>query len=69
METLSEDLSTIAKTGLQAMEIVEKKRTGDREWLNQSLEILERAGQSRGQTELMIVTAIEKLVQLSSLPD
>ncbi len=69
IESLSEDLSAIAKTGLQALELAEKKRTGDREWLNRSLEMLERAGRSRGQTELMIVSTIVKLVQSSASPD
>ena len=69
IESLSEDLAAIAKTGLQAMDLAEKKRTADPEWLNRSWERLERAGRSRGQTELMIVGAIEMLVHSSASPD
>jgi hexosaminidase len=69
IETLSEDLSAIAKTGLLAIELAEKKETGEREWSDKSLEMIKRAGRYRGQTELMIIDALKELVQLTVSPD
>jgi len=62
IETLSEDLSRISDIGIQAIEylLVEKKAAP--QWLEESKKILEAAKKPRGHAELMIVSAIEQLL-------
>jgi len=63
IETLSGDLSDVAKIALKALDLIEKRKSASDEWLQKNLEIVKQAQRSRGQTELMIVPAIEKLIQ------
>ncbi len=59
---LSENLSKISEIGLTAMELIEKGSTADSEWKSNAAKIIEAAKLPYGQAELMIVTAIEELV-------
>lgn len=63
IETLSEDLSKTATIGLEALDYLQNGQLADRDWVNAQLEVLEKAKTPRGQTELMIVSAIKKLVK------
>lgn len=62
IESLSKDLSEIAAIGLEALTLLETGQRASEEWKKRNLEILQKAKEPRGQTELMVVSAIEKLV-------
>ncbi len=66
MESLSKDLRDISVIGLQALDNIQNKKSSGEDWLNESLEKLKEANQPRGQVELMIVSPIKKLVELSA---
>lgn len=63
IETMSRDLSTISEIGLKAGDHYASGVKPSKEWIERSLEILEEAKKPRGQTELMIVAPIERLVK------
>lgn len=58
IEGLSENLSAIAELGLQALETPATKELKQK----QALELLEKAREQGGRTELQVVDAIEKLI-------
>ncbi|MDZ7341496.1 MAG: family 20 glycosylhydrolase [candidate division KSB1 bacterium] len=60
--TLSEDLSIVAGIGLEALGYLMNGTQADQNWMQGSLAKLQQAKQPRGQSELMIVDAVEKLV-------
>ncbi|MFC1553975.1 beta-N-acetylhexosaminidase [candidate division KSB1 bacterium] len=62
IETLSEDLTAVSLIGLESLEMLQKGSAADSKWLEESVKTLEQAKRQRGQTELMILPAIEKLV-------
>jgi len=62
IESLSEDLSQVAKIGRQSLEHLNTNTHPSQEWIDSSLSILEKAREQRGQTELMIIPAVEKLI-------
>ena len=62
IETLSEDLSKIAGIGIQAIEFMLANKKAEPLWLEGSKKILESAKKPRGHAELMIISAIEQLV-------
>jgi hexosaminidase len=61
--TLSQDLSMTADIGLESFQYLENEHKADSTWVASSLEVLKKARSPRGQTELMIISAIEKLVR------
>lgn len=65
IETLSEDLSAISRIGLTSIKYVTKGRKASRGWLKKSMKMLEKAKEPRGQTELMVISGIEKLVRVA----
>ncbi|MDZ7290934.1 MAG: family 20 glycosylhydrolase [candidate division KSB1 bacterium] len=66
IESLSKDLSEIAGIGLEALALLENHQTESASWREEKLEALNRAKDPRGQAELMVVSAIEKLVAAAS---
>jgi hexosaminidase len=66
IESLSKDLSEIAGIGLEALTFLEQNQTAAAAWKDEKLQVLSRAKEPRGQTELMVVSAIEKLVVAAS---
>ncbi|MBN2245075.1 MAG: family 20 glycosylhydrolase, partial [Candidatus Aminicenantes bacterium] len=60
--TLSEDLSHASRIGLEALEYLQNNTRPSEQWVESSLLFLEKAREQRGQTELMIISPIEKLV-------
>jgi hexosaminidase len=66
IESLSKDLSEISGIGLEALTFLEQNQTAAASWKDEKLEALSRAKEPRGQTELMVVSAIEKLVVAAS---
>ena len=63
MESLSADLKDLALMGLEALDLVMKKKKPTKVWEGQCREVLERAKKPRGQSELMVVKGVEKLIQ------
>ena len=62
IESLSEDLMKVSEIGLQAMDMIASGQKADQAWVDQSRQILVKAKEPRGQTELMVVSGIEKMV-------
>ncbi len=62
MESLSRDLADLAAAGLQAAEAIQENRKLGPEWVKAQQEAVERAKKPRGQTELMVVAPIAKLI-------
>jgi hypothetical protein len=68
IETLSEDLMKISEIGLQSLDMIAAGQKAEPAWIGQAKQTLEKAKEPRGQTELMMVTAIEKLVKQAEEP-
>ncbi len=62
IETLSKDLAKIADIGLQAVEYILKGKKPGPGWIEENKKVLQDAKKPRGHAELMVVTAIEQLV-------
>ncbi len=62
IETLSEDLSKAASIGFEALQYIQNGWQKDAKWVKESLGFLTKAKEPRGQTEIMILPGIEKLV-------
>ncbi len=63
IESMSEDLSKTASIGLQALKAVGAGRSRGKNWFETNAKIIEKAKQPRGETELMILKGIEKLMK------
>ncbi|MCI0707161.1 MAG: family 20 glycosylhydrolase [Ignavibacteriae bacterium] len=63
---LSDDLSAVARIGLAALSLVENEKQETDEWGKEQLELIKLARAPRGQVELMVLSAIEKLVYAAS---
>jgi len=63
IETLSQDLSSISTVGIEAIEYVKKGKPAPDKWLAESKAALVQAKEPRGQAELAIAPAIEKLIK------
>ena len=57
------DLADLAAAGLQAAEAIQEGRKLGGEWGAVQKEAIERAKKPRGQTELMVVEPIARLIQ------
>jgi len=62
IEPLSLNLKLLSETGLEILSLLDKKQKAKGDWLNTTDKLLLEAKKSYGQTELMIVSAVEKLV-------
>jgi len=62
IETLSEDLSQCAVIGLEALDYIARQEKPDQKWIQAQLATLENARTPRGETELMVIDSIKKLV-------
>jgi hexosaminidase len=62
IESLSKDLSEISAIGLEALAMLEGRQQAAETWQKEQLDLLQKAREPRGQAELMVVSAIEKLV-------
>lgn len=65
IESLSQDLSTISAVGLEAIDRAASGPRSEDPWAQQSTKIVEKAQAPRGQVELVVVGAIQKLVSLT----
>jgi hexosaminidase len=65
IESASQDLSDIAVIGLESIDYILNDQKQNQDWLNSQMAIIEKAKVPRGQAEIMVVDAIEKLVKRS----
>jgi hexosaminidase len=63
---LSQDLSAVAATGLQALEYLDRGERAPDGWATQQFALLEQAQKPRAQLLLMVVPSVQKLVEASS---
>ncbi len=62
IEPLSANLADISGTGLEAISLLLSDSKADSDWSSKNMELLEEAKKPYGQTEIMITSAIEKLI-------
>jgi hexosaminidase len=63
---LSQDLSAVATTGLQALDYIDRGERAPEAWATQQFTLLEQAQKPRAQLLLMVVPSVQKLVEASS---
>lgn len=63
---LSQNLSSISASGLRALDLMDRGEKAPKEWEDQQLAQLQDAFQPKGQVLLMIVPAVQKLIQASA---
>ena len=66
VESLSADFAKVSRIGLDAFSLLDAGRRESEQWGKGRLDILKEASVPRGQAELMILPAIEKLVYAAS---
>ncbi|MCU7520059.1 MAG: family 20 glycosylhydrolase [Ignavibacteria bacterium] len=62
IESMSSDLSELSQTGLTALETLHSGKSLDKSWQSEQASLIERAKKPRGQAEIMVVPAIERLI-------
>lgn len=62
IEKLSYNLSQLGSTGLEAMDMIQYKATVPEGWAKQASAVVEAAKEQGGRTEIMVISAVEKLV-------
>ena len=63
IKPLSEDLRRVSLIGLESLNYIESGQRADKGWVNKKLEILKKAWLPKGETQLMIIPAVEELVK------
>ncbi|MDR3714120.1 MAG: family 20 glycosylhydrolase [Puia sp.] len=65
-EILSQNLSALASSGLEAMAFIHQHKSAGNSWLAEQMEILEKSKQQGGRCELQVIEPIGKLVKIAS---
>jgi hexosaminidase len=63
---LSQGLSTTSAAGLKALDFLDRGEKASQDWKTQQLALMQQAFQPKGQVILMVVPAIQKLIQFSA---
>ena len=63
---VSQNLATVAATGLRALDYLDRGEKAPQDWKTQQLALMQQAFQPKAQVVLMIVPAVQKLVQASA---
>jgi hexosaminidase len=63
---LSQDLTAVATTGLQALDYLDRGERAPAAWATQQFALLEQAEKPKAQLLLMVVPSVQKLVEASS---
>jgi len=61
--SLSENLSSLAEAGLEAIQYIHKNKNAGSDWLKEKQAIATKAKQQGGRCELQVVEPIQKLIQ------
>ncbi|MGC2718539.1 MAG: family 20 glycosylhydrolase [Candidatus Acidiferrales bacterium] len=67
-EPVSQNLSALANTGLQALDYIDKREPAPAPWTTQQLQIIKQAGLKKADLLLMIGPSIQQLVEASGNP-
>ncbi len=63
---LSQELSAVATSGLQAMDYIERREKAPADWVASQMTMLQQAQQQKAQLVIMVVAPVQKLVQSAS---
>lgn len=63
---LSQSLATVAASGLKALDYLDRDLKAPQDWESAQLMLMQQAFQPKGQVMLMVVPAVQKLVQASA---
>ncbi|MEO6288894.1 MAG: hypothetical protein ABIO76_03170, partial [Ginsengibacter sp.] len=63
---LSANLSQLAASGLAALSFLQDQKKAGKDWLEQQLDIVEKAKQQGGRCELQVVEPIERLIRAAA---
>jgi hexosaminidase len=63
---LSQDLSAVSTTGLQALDYIDRGERASEAWAGQQFALLEQAQKPKAQLLLVVVPSVQKLVEASS---
>jgi hexosaminidase len=63
---LSQDLSVVATTGLQALDYIDRGERAPEAWATQQFALLEQAQKPKAQLLLMVAPLVQRLVEVSS---
>lgn len=63
---LSQDLSAVSTTGLQALDYIDRGERAPEQWATQQFALLDQAQKPKAQLLLMVVPSVQKLVEASS---
>jgi hexosaminidase len=63
---LSQDLSAVSTTGLQALDYIDRGERAPEAWASQQFALLEQAQKPKAQLLLIVVPSVQKLVEASS---
>jgi len=63
---VSQNLATVAATGLKALDYLDRGQRAPQDWKTQQLALMQQAFQPKGQVILMVVPAVQKLIQASA---
>ena len=66
IESMSKDLEIISGIGIKAIQNLKNKSKNNQDWITYSLQKIEKTKVPRGQTELKVISGIEKLVRFAS---
>ena len=61
--SLSENLSSLAAAGLEAIQYIHDNKKAGSDWLQEELAVANKANQQGGRCEIQVVDAIQKLIQ------
>ena len=67
--SISQDLSAIAASGLQALDYLERRERPTAEWTSSQMAVLQQARQPKAQLLLPVVDPVQKLVDAASKGD
>jgi hypothetical protein len=63
---LSQDLSAVSTTGLQALDYIDHGERAPAAWTSQQFALLEQSTKPKAQLLLIVVPSVQKLVEASS---
>ncbi len=66
METMSKDLADAASIGLKTITFIKARKKADEQWIEDARSKLQHARKPRGQTELVVLDPIERLLNFAA---
>ncbi|MEX1122044.1 MAG: family 20 glycosylhydrolase, partial [Balneolales bacterium] len=66
IETLSKDLALISTTGMEALSFIQASEKASEQWAKNALELTSASMEPRGQVELRVISAVEKMIKFAA---